>query len=169
MVRKNNYNRYRWDSNNVNAWANSSMRSWLNVNYPTTLQESTLEKIGTTTYYFTLGNGDSTITSRADAFFILSLGELNLSHYGEADDEGSPLSIASTLQISHNNDGLSEDQWNRTPNTQINYGGGNTEVFRLENDGSVHSTRCDAFSGAQPCFTLPSTTTVDENLNLMES
>lgn len=149
VVRKGVYDQRQWHSSNVNAWASCTMRSWLNGDYKALLGPEIQEAMGTTTYRYTPGNGNNTVTTRSDAVFLLSLTELGESH-AYANTEGSALPIASTLKIAYQN-GSPTYQWTRSPDTS------NTGFARrLSSNGYVSYGYCTNTSGSRPVFTLPS-------------
>ena len=131
VVRKDVYDQRAWHSSNVNAWASCSMRSWLNSTYKGLLDADIQEAMGTTTYRYTPGNGNNTVTTRSDAVFLLSLTELGQSHT-YANVEGSALPIASTLQIAYQN-GSATTQWTRSP-----YTGNTYYAWRLVSNGNIN-------------------------------
>ena len=51
LVRKDCYNTRAWDSNNVNAYAASTIDAWLNADYTAMLDAEVRNKIGTTTFW----------------------------------------------------------------------------------------------------------------------
>ena len=109
IVRKDCYGSHIFGSNN--AYANSSLDSWFCNTYITLLDADIQTAIGTTKFYYTLGNGNATVTKLQRAVFQLSLTELGKSDIG-ANKEGSALPIASTLQIVYQN-GSQVTQWTR--------------------------------------------------------
>lgn len=151
-----------WNSTNVNAWANCSLRSWMNGSYKSVLSSSVQQLIGTTTYHYTPGNNNWTVSTRADAVFALSLTELGKSAtYANA--EGSALPIASTLQTFYK-DGVVVSQWTRSPYTDSP-----RYAWYIENNGIAYDQYCSRNEWARPCFTLPSTALVDPSNALIES
>ena len=161
VVRKDCYDQRQWHSDYVNAWASSAMLSWLNSGYLSLFSSKVQDMIGSTKYYYTLGNGNSTVTSRADAVFMLSLTEFGQS-LNYANVEGSALPIASILKLAYQN-GNATTQWTRTPYTM-----GTNYAWALYANGSVDRSGCATSFGSRPCFTLPSTALVDSELNLIE-
>lgn len=161
VVRKDVYDQRAWHSSNVNAWASCTMRSWLNSTYKAVLDADIQELIGTTTYRYTPGNGDNTVTTRSDSVFLLSLTELGQSH-SKANVEGSALPIADTLKIAYL-DGSTVYQWTRSPYLFLLY----TQVFYLNGGGQVNAYNATSAYGSRPCFTLPSTVLVDEAMNIV--
>lgn len=154
VVRKDVYDQRQWHRSNVNAWANCTMRSWLNSTYKALLDSDIQELMGTTTYYYTPGNGNWMVTTRSDAVFLLSLTELGKYNI-YANTEGSALPIASTLRIAYRN-GSPTTQWTRSPRTN------RTNVaWSLLSDGGIHYDFCYNYYGSRPAFTLPSTTPID--------
>lgn len=156
VVRKNCYDS-RAFSTNDNAYANSSLSSWLCNTYLKLLDTDIQAAIGTTKFYYTPGNGNNTVTTLQRAVFQLSLTELGRS-YSYANTEGSALPIASTLQIAHPNIGnYGIPQWTRTPNTVLAY------VWRLTSDGEASAESGSKTNGSRPAFTLPGTLGLAQN------
>ena len=149
VVRKDVYDNRAWHNSDVNAWASCTMRSWLNITYLNMLDADIRSLIGTTKYYYTPGNGRWSVTTRSDAVFLLSLAELGKS-YGYANEEGSALPIASTLQIAYQN-GSASTQWTRSPLTVTT-----SEAVYLYTTGIVRYDGCIYTYGSRPAFTLPS-------------
>lgn len=150
LVRKDCYDERAWDAVNVNTWASSDLLTWLNGTYKGLFPEEVQTAMGTTTYYYTPGNGNNTVTTRSDAVFSLSATELGLSQTW-FNVEGSALPIVNTLKIAYLN-GNANTQWTRTPNTSAV-----THAIFLNPKGSVSNGACNYSAGARPCFTLPST------------
>lgn len=149
VVRKDVYDRRAWHSSNVNAWASCTMRSWLNRDYKALLGPEIQEAMGTTTYRYTPGNGNWTVTTRSDAVFLLSAYELgkNESWFNV---EGSVLPIASILQVAYQN-GYSTAQWTRSVDTNDT-----RNAIYLYSNGTVYNSLCTFSNGSRPVFTLPS-------------
>lgn len=152
LVRKDCYDERAWDAVNVNTWASSDLLTWLNGTYKGLFPEEVQTAMGTTTYYYTPGNGNNTVTTRSDAVFSLSATELGLSQTW-FNVEGSALPIVNTLKIAYLN-GNANTQWTRTPNTSAV-----THAILLNTKGSVGNGACNYSAGARPVFTLPSTFT----------
>ena len=158
LVRKDVYDNRSWDSDNVNAWARCTMRTWLNGAYKAMLDSDIQEAIGTTRYYYTPGNGSNSVTTRSDAIFMLSLRELGQSlPTGGANNEGSVLPIASTLRFARK-DGEQTSQWTRTPRTLDT-----TTVCHINSVGNVGAIIALNELGSRPIFTLAATTTYVED------
>ena len=155
IVRKDCYD-MRAFSNSNNAYANSSLDSWLCNTYLKLLDADIQAAIGTTKFYYTPGNGNYTVTTLQRAVFQLSLTELGKSA-SYAKTEGSALPIASTLQIAYRN-GSACVQWTRTPDTY-----GTNLVYYLYTNGNLRSDICSRSSGSRPAFTLPSTLSVSDD------
>ena len=155
IVRKDCYDMRAFSSSN-NAYANSSLDSWLCNTYLKLLDADIQAAIGTTKFYYTPGNGNTTVTTLQRAVFQLSLTELGKTA-SYANTEGSALPIASTLQIAYRN-GSACVQWTRTPFT-----GGTDLVFCLLTNGYVGGNNSYYFFGSRPAFTLPSTLSVSDD------
>lgn len=148
VVRKGVYDQRQWHSSNVNAWASCTMRSWLNGDYKALLGPEIQEAMGTTTYRYTPGNGNTSVSTRSDAVFLLSLTELGQSTTN-ANVEGSALPIASTLQIAYQW-GSATTQWTRSP--YADYADG---AWLLNSIGAIRGNVCTNANGSRPVFTLP--------------
>ena len=155
IVRKDCYDMRAFSSSN-NAYANSSLDSWLCNTYLKLLDADIQAAIGTTKFYCTPGNGNTSVTTLQRAVFQLSLTELGKSA-SYAKTEGSALPIASTLQIAYRN-GSACVQWTRTPLTSSTYG-----VRYLDASGNVGYDGCSNSYGSRPAFTLPSTLSVSDD------
>lgn len=155
IVRKDCYDMRAFNSSN-NAYANSSLDSWLCNTYLKLLDADIQAAIGTTKFYYTPGNGNTTVTTLQRAVFQLSLTELGKTA-SYANTEGSALPIASTLQIAYRN-GSAVVQWTRTPNTRSA-----SSVCYLGADGNVYYGYCGHSCGSRPAFTLPSTLSVSDD------
>ena len=166
LVRKDIYDERQWNSSDVNAWASSTMLSWLNNTYKAMLDSNIQSLMGTTTYYYTPGNGNTTVTTRSDAVFLLSVTEFGWTT-GGVNTEGSPLPNASTLRIAYK-DGIATIQWTRSP-----YTGNSTNALRLNSNASTGNSNCTKIYGSRPAFTLPTTFTatyyVDSDNNVYPS
>lgn len=149
VVRKDVYDQRAWHISNVNAWASCTMRSWLNGDYKTLLGPEIQEAMGTTTYRYTPGNGNTSVSTRSDAVFLLSATELGKSE-SWFNVEGSVLPIASILQVAYQN-GRAVNQWTRSPNTNST-----GSAWRLNSNGDIYYNVCNSSYGSRPAFTLPS-------------
>ena len=154
VVRKDCYNDRVFGNNN--AYANSGLDSWLRNTYLKLLDANIQAAIGTTKFYYTIGNGNNTVTTLQRAVFQLSLTELGKSYYF-ANTEGSALPIASALQIAYRN-GSAVTQWTRTTETSGIY-----SVCCLYYNGDVGSENYGTSLGSRPAFTLPGTLGLAQN------
>ena len=160
VVRKDVYDQRQWRSSNVNAYASSTIDSWLNSTYKNLLDADIRSLIGTTKIRYTPGNGNWNVSTLERSVFLLSLTELGESHT-YANTEGSALPIASTLKIAYQN-GSPTYQWTRSP-----YTSSTSRAWRLDSDGDISSHLCDYSFGSRPAFTLPSTTKFDPDTNII--
>lgn len=163
LVRKDVYDQRQWNSSNANAWANCVLRSWLNSNYKNLFSSAVQALIGTTTYYYTPGNGSWSVTTRSDAVFSLSGTELNGSHEN-CNVEGTALPIWSTLRLAYNSSGDRSFQWTRSPATS-----NTSSAWAFDTIPEFGGFGINTEIGSRPCFTLPSTALVDQDLNLIET
>lgn len=156
VVRKDCYDTRVWHSSNVNAYATCSLDTWFNSTYKKLLDADIQTAMGTTKFYYTPGNGNTTKTTLERAVFALSLTELGYTHtYANA--EGTALSIASTLQIAYLN-GSAVTQWTRSP-----YTSNTTYAWCLGSGGDYGGSVCTSTVGSRPAFTLPSSLYVSDD------
>ena len=163
VVRKDCYDQRQWNNIAQSSWDNSTMLSWLNSSYKTLFSQQVQSLMGSTNYQYTPGNENYTVSTRSDSIFLLSVTELAKSA-SYANVEGSPLSIASILQIAIYS-GLASSQWTRTPTINTTH----NAALSLNTTGNVANDSVTATYGSRPCFTLPSTARVDQDLNLIET
>lgn len=153
VVRKDCHDKRQWDTSNINAYATSSIDSWLNGTYKNLLGADIRALIGTTKFYYTPGNGNNTVTELARSVFLLSVTELGETS-SHTNVEGSALPIASILQIAQLN-GSAVAQWTRSPDTRFT-----SAACALGSSGSVGGDSggsvCSNAFGSRPAFTLPS-------------
>ena len=152
LVRKDCYDQRAWDAGNVNAYATSDIDTWLNGDYKALFPTEIQTAMGTTTFYYTPGNGNTTVGTLARSVFLLSFTELGKT-YTAANVEGTTLNIANTLTIAYYN-GSPVTQWTRTPNNASPL-----IVMCTDTSGAIASNRASTDIGSRPCFTLPSTFT----------
>ncbi len=157
LVRKDCYD-MRDFSNGDSAYASSYLDSWLCNTYLKLLDADIQAAIGTTKFYYTIGNGNSTVTTLQRAVFQLSVTELG-KRTSYVNTEGSALPIASTLQIAYLN-GSAVAQWTRSPATfRTNL------IFVLYGNGTVTYTVYNDSNGSRPAFSVPATIPVIANPN----
>lgn len=148
LVRKDAYDQRQWNSSDVNAWANCTLRSWLNSTYKNLLDADIQEAIGTTTYRYTPGNGNWTVSTRSDAVFLLSVTELGkIASY--ANVEGSALPNAEMYW---------SEQWTRSPYTENS----RSAITSEENNSGCNGNWCSSLYPIHPIFTVPSTIRADD-------
>lgn len=80
VVRKDCYDTRQWHGSKVNAYASSAIDTWLNGTYKNLLDADIQSVIGTTKFYYTPGNGNTTVTTLSRAIFLLSGTEWGQSH-----------------------------------------------------------------------------------------
>lgn len=160
VVRRNNYTQssFGYDSSNYNSYVDGDLDVLLNTNYKNVFSQSIQNLIGTTRFKVSRGgqNGGIILTPERFAF------ALSTTEYGKkglyASVEGSELPIAETINQ------ISSRSWTRS-SANVSYW---DEAYTMQQGvAGAHSTNNSA--GARPCFTLPSTALVDQNLNLIES
>ena len=159
IVRKDCYDKRQWHSSDVNAYASSTIDSWLNGDYKALLDSKVQSKIGSTKFYYTPGNGNTTVTTLERAIFLPSVTELGKSHTN-GNTEGTELPIASSLWPTDG--GTIGSHWTRSPVTNNKT---KAIVLAYLYIVSAGSNKCTNTNGARPCFTLPSDLTVNSQPN----
>lgn len=147
-----------WDAGGVNAYSGSDIDVYINGTYLDMFDTKTKSAIGTTKFYYTPMNGNTSVGTLQRAVFILSFTELGLSDYdANRNVEGSALQNVTVYQSVKYN-GKSVQQWTRTP-----YKRNTSSVYYLNTDGSFARTDASSFASvARPCLTLPSGALFDE-------
>lgn len=167
VVRKDCYNNQVWDNgnDNDNEYSTSDLDAWLNAAYFNSLSGYVKEQLATTKFYYT-PSGKAKAVALDRGVFTPSITELDVDAERLNATEGSPLPIATALQIAYYS-GAAVNQFTRSPykrSTQL--------ILGVQSDGTFWSTDVFLTVGyayARPCFTLPSTALVDQTLNLIES
>ena len=154
-----------WNSAN-NRYANSTIDNFLNGSYKNLLSNSVKTLMQTTTFYYTPGNGTTSLSTLQRSVFQLSCTELGI-ETSYSNTEGTALPNASRYNITAG--GIyAPSQWTRSP-----YLNNNTDVVYVYNSGEGAGAYLSAgrydYHGYRPCFTLPNTATVDKNRNLLET
>ena len=151
LVRKDVSQNGQWDAGGVNAYAGSDIDLWMNGDFYNCLSSGVRDLIGATTFYYTPGNGNFTVTTLQRAVFALSMNEYGLSDAGTK-LEGSPLPIASVLKVARLN-GSAVVHWSRTPHI-----GGNTSAYYVNASGAIGGSvyAVTTAYGYRPAFTIPS-------------
>lgn len=153
LVRKNIYDKRKWNDTADNTYASSSIDTWLNEDYKNLLDENIRTAIGTTNFYYTKSGSNTSVSNLERSVFLLSLTEFGGTD-SSANTEGSTVSIAETLKIAKNADGGTFIQWTRTPVKS------KTTVFKLNADGSIGAASPSISTSylipySRPSFTLP--------------
>lgn len=157
LVRKDCYDQRQWHGSNVNAYATSAIDTWLNGTYKNLLDADIRAVMGTTKFYYTPGNGNTTKTTLERSVFLLSATELGQTHQ-YLNTEGTALEGANTLKIANYN-GSATVQWTRSPDTYYT-----DYAWNLDSNGYLSgSHRCSNTYGSRPAFTLPSTLSVSDD------
>ena len=163
MVRKDGYDSREWNTSFSLAYASCALDSWLNSTYYNLLSAYTKTQIASTIIQYTPEQKGS-VSTLSRKVFTLSLTELGCS-VDWANVEGSMLPNAPVLQIAHDSFNVNVDQWTRSIYNATNqaYAG------YINAYGGANYTRVNVNKFSRPCFTLPNTTLVDADLNLIES
>ena len=151
-----------WNSSGKNALSGSDIDTWLNGDYKNLLDPEVQTAISTTKFYYTPGNGNTTVGTLERSIFMLSVTELGKT-VSNANTEGSALPIAAKLIPATTNRGSKCGQYTRTPKT-----GSTSNAFYVYTDGSVADQACSDSMWVRPVFTLPSTFIVESPKRLTD-
>lgn len=133
-----------WNSRDVNTYANGALDTWLNGTYKNTLDPEIQSAIATTTFRYTPGNGNYSVTTLARGVFIPSITEFGKSS-STANVEGSTLPIADKLASN------TYIQWSRSPKTDST-----SAAMAYSTNGAATGFSCTSTEFIRPMFTLPS-------------
>ena len=151
LVRKEGHSTRVWHSSGKNAYASSGIDTWLNGTYKNSLDSSARTAIGTTTFYYTAGNGTNTVSTLSRSVFLLSAMETwGFVTYGQ-NKEGTQLSNSSLLFPFNVGSSKNVQFWTRSP-----YTADKVTVFCTASGGLPTALPYETW-GVRPCFTLPST------------
>ena len=163
VVRKDGYDSREWNTSFSLAYASCALDSWLNSTYYNLLSAYAKTQIVPTIIQYTPEQKGS-ISTLSRKVFTLSLTELGRS-VDWANVEGSTLPIAPVLQIAHDSFNVNVDQWTRSIYNATNQAyAGYVDAY-----GGAHYIRVTVDKFSRPCFTLPATALVDQDLNLIET
>lgn len=174
VLRKDIYTTSAWDSWN-NDYKNSDIHSYLNGTFLNLFDNGIKNIIKQVKIPYQNGDGDGSIASGANGLsckiFLLSGYELGwtTSNNGSFPHDGAKLSYFSSGTGSAANnkrianyDGSATRWWLRSPDT-----GSTSRAWGVDSDGSYDYWFCNGAYGVRPGLILPSTITVDENLNVI--
>lgn len=131
-----------------NAYSGCRLDQYLIETYFPLLDPEIRQAVGETTFYYTVGNGNYTVTTLARSIFVLSVTELGLSA-SYAKVEGSALPIAGLLRTNN--------QHTRTPSTS------DAKHSCQVINGTVYSQNTSLGRECFPAFTLPAAVKVAED------
>ena len=155
-VRRPAHSQRQWTIYSGNDYSGSSIDDWLNSTYVGYFSGNVKQMMGSTTIYYGQGTQGYQMTRSC---FIMST--LELGYPGHV-SMGSTLPIASVLQGSYSTD-PSSYQWTRTPASS------DGTAWAASKNYGVGGVVCQDRNWIVPCFTLPATALVDQDLNLIES
>lgn len=167
LVRKDIYSNIRWNQDksgsSSNAFDGSTIDNISNNEY-ISIFSNYVKTAMMETYFRTIKGhlswGDVVYSRK---IFILSIYELGIRpsmHY--AHDDSSKLNISNLILISNYNN-TSSEYWTRSPQTS-----GFGPVFYITAEGGYMYKLSDVLCGFRPCFTLPSTVTINETFEIIE-
>ena len=147
LVRKGKLKSGRWNDTNINTYAESFVDTYLNGEYKQLFPEDVQSAMGMTAFYYTPGNGDTSIATLKRSIFLLSSNEFGLLKDSRVNEEGSQLPEAKKIPY------LGTYAWTRSPDIT-----GTQQVClrRDTNNNTFYNANANAGT-YQPAFTLPNT------------
>ena len=163
MVRKDLWpDKMEWNSITLNAYAESSVDTWLNGTYKGIFDGRVQSLMGSTAFWYTEGGhsykeheSGSTLTTLSRPVFLLSYTEFGKNVGKGSNVEGSALPIASSIQT-----GNANIQWTRT----IYWDDEDPSYYALAIGSSGLSSVRTRYL-VRPAFTIPNTATVNPEPN----
>ena len=154
LVRKNCDVSMKWNDTNKSTYENSTIDTWLNNTYKNTLDAGIVDSIGATSFYYTPGDGNNTVTTIQRSIFLLSTTELG-DETTIANTEGTALQTISILLIATKN-GTPVSYWTRSPSAKIS-----GLACLVTEEGLTNRQNNVTYSYyVRPAFTLPEDTLV---------
>ena len=150
VLRKDLYDERAWNSSNNNAYASSAIDTWLNNTYLMCLDESIRNQIIEVAFPYTIGYGNSTVSTLSRKVLLLSATEIGHS--------GSYVNVEGTALLYFNSDskriaylnGTATYWWTRSP-----YNGELGRVKAVAQNGVLHEPNASYPDSSRPAFTLP--------------
>lgn len=170
LVRKDVYDRGIWEKNassyDTYDFRSSDILQWLNNTYKFLFSSQVQEFIGVTNYYYAQDASSYNVVPGTSSIFLLSYCELIGYPSGSSiKAEGEPLAIRNTISRSQYNGGASEYFTRSREFLAHGYEG----IAGISGVGNYQRLSPDKSYGRRPCFTIPNTALVDQDLNLIET
>ncbi len=139
LVRKNNYEKRRWNRRNVNKYSDCELDTWFNSTYYKLLSDDLKNAIRKVKTPYTLGGSDSTQSTLSRNIFALSTTELGVKS-DSTYEEGSVLPTNNLLLSTGSYDNVA--QWTRSPAAKSN-SSKNTKAVAIvfNNQSNVYEAR----------------------------
>ena len=147
-----------WNASNSNVYANSTVDSFLNGDYKGLLSGEIVQIIGQTSFYCTVGGGNVSLTTISRPVFLLSAKELGATNANgvQFNQDGSELPISTILRTISQ---MTRTVYAYSSNITSTFG-----VYFCVPQGVVMLQNASDAGFPRPAFTLPSDTTVDDNM-----
>lgn len=153
FARKEGYDLRQWNNSANSALATSTIDAWLNGDYKAKLSAIVQAGTAATTFEYSVGAGNATVTTLSRAVFLLSATEIGAPKDTYSNIEGEKLPIAGLLNIATVN-GTAVTQWTRSAYVNSASQKGAAWVFTA--NGTPNAFTCTESYYSRPCFTLPS-------------
>ena len=154
LLRKDCHSKQVWNKG-TNAYAGSSIDNWLNGTYKNLLDADIRAAMGTTKFYYTLGNGSKEKAVLERAVFLVSGTECGIVHI-YINNEGE-LQVRGDARTSHLN-GQAVTYATRSPTTN-----GTQQIWTMDPNNTANFASPSELCGARPAFTLPTTLLVSDD------
>lgn len=175
LLMKNIYETDRWNNSNSNAYASSTMHTYLNGTFRDLLEVGVQGLLKQVKIPYRPGTGISkTVYSGAKGLstsvFLLSAAEVGLNMSKMPTGEGTKLSYfwgcgstgADPKRVAEFLNGTANSWWLRSPNCYDGF-----YLVAITADGGSSSLSRAYYSGIRPCIVLPKGTLLDDNNNVI--
>lgn len=156
LTQKNIYNKQAFNKSSDNqAYANSTIKTWLENTYLNYIESELQSYILTPTLPIKAGNSISATTTTSKVF-LLSLVETGILN---RDNDGSKLSYFSdkNSRVAYYN-GSASSWWTRSPDEGYQIG-----VYEITSNGDLSSLNVNFYNGVRPTFIIDSSLQVDDD------
>lgn len=140
-----------WNESGVNTYANSTMDNWLNSTYKGRFDADVQSAMGSTTFYYTPGNGNNTVTTLSRSVFIASHTERFGGTHSNTNVEGSYIPTVTQMGSYRGFGG-----WFRTPFTNSTDKALYASYYGYSNSWTKSAYAVSNTMSINPMFTLPS-------------
>ena len=174
MVRKDCYgNGPFYDGYGFSDYSASTLDNTLNTSYKNRFSAFVQGLMGNTSFLYATGNDKSPPATLSRSIFTPSATEYGIQSYTDLNgftlvEVGSALPNAASMRACDTAGGMFSQYWARSLYVSRYQASLCVMLGDGSGDAKVAVNNCDRYCGMRPCFTIPSTTLIDPDLNLVE-